>query len=394
MNTLRASLATLGLLGVPVLLSAAEGLNDYRLSVNRSSLFSAPRSGGDHVYQYGPLSFDASLRYGYSWIYDMPYRLGLTEDVNLQTYGASASINVGDHWSLDYRPSWRRYSSTLFRDTFTQAALLDFNTIIGSTSVRLSQGYNRSDEVLLETGLQTRQDSYGTKLSVNRSFNQLFSADFEGSQALMFPESRSITRQWQGQLWGNLNITPFLQAGLAYGGSYYNIDPGVNSRAQDFNTRLTWRATQRITLSGMFGYELREFEHDGTPGMRSPHYSGSLSYTPLEGTTLIASVSRTISPSLLLNTLSRNDSQQIEFRQRVFKVCDFGLSYSHMKSEYLYFDRVARDDRTDRFGVTFDVPVTRHGVFELSYTGLRNNSSQSLFRRNSKTFGLNLRFNF
>jgi len=394
MNTLRLSLATLGLLGAPVLLSAADGLVDYRLSSNRSTLFNAPRSTGDHIYQFGPLSLDASLRYGYSWIYDMPYRQGLTEDVNLQTYGATATFNVGDHWSLDYSPFWRRYSSGLFRDSFGQSALLDFNTVIGSTLFNLSQGYTRSDEVLLETGVQTRQDSYTTRFSANRTFSPLFSADFEGSQSLMFPESRSITRQWQGQLWGNVNITPFLQAGLSYGGSYYNIDPGVNSHAQDLNSRLTWRATQHLVLSGMLGYELREFEHKDTPGMRSPHYLGSVSYTPLESTTLSASISRTISPSLLLNTLSRNESQQLALRQRFFQVCYLNLSYAHTKSEYLFSQEVVRDDRSDITNASFEVPVAKHGSFELSYGNLRNKSSQNVFRRNSKTFGLNLHFRF
>jgi len=401
--------AALALLALPLLASAQDTaltpdgqnqavvekqLRDFSLSVNRPQLMSAPKAYGDHLIQLGPIGMSAAANYGYTWIYDLPYVGGKTADVNLQTYSANALLFLGNTWTFDYSPSWQRYSSHLFRDSFNQSVRAVAVDNFGPVYVTFEQDYRRSDDVLLETGVQTREDTFTTMLSTSMPFNQLFSLEFDGNQNLRFPEDQAIVRDWTGQLWGTFNVLPTVQLGVGLGSSYLNMDPGVNSWTNDYNARVTWKASNKLQVSGTAGEERRHFQHTGFDAMNSMHYTASLLYSPIEGTELGASLMRGVSPTLMRDTLSRNESQSAQFRQKVFRSSYLSAQYQHIKSDYLILGLVGRGDTSNIYTFAAEIPATRHGTLRLSYSIEKNDSSFSLYARNVKRVGLNLSFRF
>jgi hypothetical protein len=369
-------------------------LKDFSLSVNRTELTSAPKAYGDHLIQLGPLGLSAAASYGYTWVKNLPYLGDKTADVNLQSYSVNALAYLGNTWTFDYSPSWQRYSSRLFRDSFNQSIRAIAVDNFGPVYVSFEQDYRRSDDVLLETGVQTREDTFTTMLTTSLAFNQLFSMEFDGNQNLQFPKDQAIMRDWTGQLWGNFNVMPTLQLGVGLGSSYLNADPGVNSWTNDYNARVTWKASDKLQASASVGQERRHFQHEGYSAMNSTHYSASLLYSPLEGTEFGATLARGVSPTLLRDTLSRSESQGAHFRQRVFNASYLSAEYAHIKSDYLMFGVLSRGDTSDIYTFAAEIPATRHGTLRLSYSVEKNDSSFSLFQRDTKRVGLNLSFRF
>ena len=160
---------------------------------------------------------------------------------------------------------------------------------------------------------------------------------------------------------------------------------------------LTWRPTDKLTLTVSRGVERRKVLGDNSNYISNPIYSSSLAYRPGQTTTFSVSASRNVSASYFDNQLTRSIQWGASIQQRFLQRYYFTVSTSHGNTTYISTATGlagGRDDSYVSYSAKVETTVFQRGTLGLSYDTSQNASSLLGFTYKSYQIGANFGYRF
>jgi len=321
-------------------------------------------------------------------------------DSTIQEFSPGLLFGIGSHWTLDYTPTWRFYSSDQFRNT------LDHNVrLIGGTEYEdwffgLSQTYDRSSQTLIETGTQTDQQTYSTTLNASYQFNSKMSLDAAVNQNISSAEQFQNSIEWSTSDWLNYQFWPRLNAGLGVTFGYVDVETGSDMTYERFQGRINWRATDKFSLQVHGGMEARQFLGIDADGVLNPVVGGVIQYQPFDFTRLSLNVDRAVATSLLTTNSQSQLTESTSFtghlNQRLFKKVYLDLDGGYHTVTYVAATTAATDRKDDyyTFNARLSYPFLKRGTVAAFYQYSDNSSTIESFTYSSSQVGFEVGYRF
>ena len=124
-------------------------------------------------------------------------------------------------------------------------------------------------------------------------------------------------REWSTFEWLNYQFAPRLSAGVGAGFTYDNLSVGPDMTSEEYQGRIKWQATDKISLVLSGGLNDMQFLNSSVPDLLSPVFSASVLYQLFLPTTLSVSASRATTPSYFENAVTEVTSVSAGLHQRL-----------------------------------------------------------------------------
>jgi hypothetical protein len=132
----------------------------------------------------------------------------------------------------------------------------------------------------------------------------------------------------------NYQFVPRLTAGLGVGFTYDNMSFGSDMTSEQFQGRINWHATDKLSLLLSGGLDYRQFLSSDIPDLLSPIFSAAIQYQLFEPTSLSLSASRSTSPSYFQNALTEVSSVSASVHQRLLRRLFLDVSGGYSSTAY------------------------------------------------------------
>jgi hypothetical protein len=272
-----------------------------------------PMGGGP--LQLGPVSFHPHLVYELSYGNGLQSAPGQRTDSLINSVSPGIFIALGSHWSVDYTPTLRFYSTPNLQNSLDHVVHFGGGTTYEDWAFALSQDYSLTTQPLIETGGQTEQELFATSLSAVHALNSKMSLDLGIDQVFRFVSQPigqvfqvTDTREWSTMDWLNYQIVPRFTFGVGLGFTYDQVTQSPDMTAERYQGRINYRLAEKLTLTLSGGVEDRQFLSSPQPDLISPIFSFSALYQLFPNTSLSATAQRTVSPSYYSGSLSEATS--------------------------------------------------------------------------------------
>jgi len=336
----------------------------------------------------------------YQFLYADGLKVNTNQAVNttIQTISPGALLELGNHWSLDYSPLWTIYSDRQFSDTFGQAAKLMGGTTYNDWDFKLIQGYTDVSSPSAETAAQTRQKTYTTTLAGLYTINSKMSLDLAANQNFVSADQFSSYKEWSTMDWVNYQFEPRLNAALGVGGGYDREDaPSPDMTFEQFQGRVGWRATDKISFQLHGGVEVRQFLSGSANDLVNPIFDASIQYQPFEQTRISVIGQRSVSASYMQDQVTENTSVSADLNQRLLGKLFLDLSGGYQVVKYVSSANSSTPTRTDDF-YSFNVQLSRQflkrGTVAVLYQISNDHSTDPGFSFNTHQVGVQIGFSY
>lgn len=364
-------------------------------------------SGNTVPLEWGPVVMHPHLNYSFSYGNGVQSSPGQQQDTIVQQFSPGVLFNLGSHWTMDYTPTLNFYSDSHFRDTVDHSVNLGWGGAYGDWFIGVSQSYASSSDPRVETGAQTDQETYGTGINASHQFNDKVSLDVGLSQNLSYvgnggsatnlPQNLANSRSWSTMEWLNYQFWPRLSVGVGAGGGYTVQDGSPDSVNEQYQGRVNWRATDKVSFMLSGGLQDQQYLSGGTSDLVTPIFSATIQYQPFEQTRFSVSASRTVSPSYFQGQTTENTGITGGVNQRLLGKLYLDLSGGYSTTRYVSTvtgPSAGRDDNSYSFSARLSCPVLKRGKFSVFYQYGDNASSQSGFGYASSQVGFEIGYQY
>lgn len=249
----------------------------------------------------GPFSIKPHVLYTFLYGNGIEAQPGVPSKTAINTIAPGFLFDIGQHWSIDYTPSLSFYSNPAFKNTVDESATLAGNWAAGNWTFGLSQQYVSSTDPLIETGAQTKEESYATALNATYEMGSKLSLQLAVNQNFRDAGALSDLHEWTTSDWLNYQANDMFGAAIGVILGYDELDPGSDMPFEQLQGRIHFHPGPKLTLTLSGGVEDRQFIDPSAPPLISPIFSGTLAYQLFQPTTLSVNASRTVTPSLFNN---------------------------------------------------------------------------------------------
>jgi hypothetical protein len=263
------------------------------------------------IFHWNQFDFRPHLLYRFVYADGLQSSPGNKPKTTINEVYAGATLAWGKNWTLDYTPTLRYYSSPQFQDGLDQSIELDGAAQVGDWAFNLKQSYTDTTQPLVETGLQSEQETYLTSLVGTWAMNSALNLQVGLIQNLRYVTGFQSLEEWNTPDWLDYRLNPQLTVGLGVTLGYDALGASPAESFEQGQGRLTWKPGDKLTLQMNGGIEERQLG-GGAPDLVSPIFGLEVTYQALEHTRVDLRVSRTVSPSVfqdqVLTTTSVNGS--------------------------------------------------------------------------------------
>jgi hypothetical protein len=368
---------------------------------NQMEVFSPPGAapGDQHdkpPFEWGPVSLRPHLYYRFLDGSGIPTAGSNHVSTTIQEISPGLLFGIGNHWALDYTPTWSFYSNKQFRNTLDHNVTLTGGAAYEDWVFGLSQNYSSSSEPLVETGTQTDLEIYSTAINASRRLNSRMSLDLAINQNFTFATQFESFREWSTLDWLNYQFWPRLDVAIGVGLGYDDVETGSDMTYEQFQGRIRWRATDKISFQLHVGLEDRQFLSGGAGDLVSPVFGAAIQYQPFETTTFSLSADRAVTASLLPNQAAESTSINCNLNQRFLKRLNLGLGGAYNTTTYVDSSN-ASTDRTDdyySFNVRLSCSFLKRGTAAVFYQKSDNSSTAPGYTFLSSQAGLEIGYRY
>jgi hypothetical protein len=345
--------------------------------------------------QWGPVTVRPHVNYQFVSSSGIQSAPGQSHDATIQTVSPGVLFEISPHWTLDYTPTLTFYSGTNFQNTLEHTATLTGGTAFENWTFGLSQAFNYSSSPDVQTGTQVTQENFSTAISAARPLNSKMSVDLGASQNLDFVEGFQDSKQWATMDWLNYQFWPRLVVGVGAGFGYVQAVP--DNVSEQFQGRVNWRATDKISFSINAGGEYTEFLSGGANPLLNPVFGASIQYQPFDHTQLSLTANRAVSTSYFQNAVTENTSVSADLNQRLLKNFYLDVNAGYNTVDYVASASVLSTNRTDN---TYSLNVQLSTTFfkrvstAVFYRYSDNRSTMNGFTYKSNQVGFNVGYQF
>jgi hypothetical protein len=353
------------------------------------------------LFRLGPVLLRPHILYRFLYGNGLQSSPGNQHDSIIQVVSPGIALDLGANWNLDYTPTLTYYSSSQFRNTVDQSVNLGWGAAYHDDWVFTgSQSYASTSDPNVETAAQTDQQNYSTTFDANRTLNDQLSLDLGLTQNINvignsgggtnFLQNLASSRSWSTMDWFNDQLRPRLSVGLGFGFGYNQQDGSPDSINQQYQGRVNWRATDKISFQLGGGLQDQEYLSGGASSLVTPIFSAGIQYQPFDHTQLSLNASRTVSASAFQNQVTEASSITVDLNQRLLGRLTLDLSGGYTASDYIATSSglsTGRSDDTYNFSTRLSCPFLQRGTVSLIYEYSDNTSSQTGFAASSSAFG-------
>lgn len=356
-------------------------------------------------FRFGSVIFRPHISYGVSYGNGIQVGLSGAQDAFIQQLVTGLTVDLGQHWLVDYTPTIIFYSTKQLQDGVNHAASLTGGFSHGDWQFSLAQSYSSSDQPTTETAAQTSQQQYSTALGAHYIFNDKMSADIGANQDFSFVQSLQDSYTWSTMEWLNYAFTPRLNAGLGIGAGYTTVEDtsgaGVNnpdSVDEQMQARINWRATDKISFQISGGLEDEQFLAAGYSDSLNPIFGAAIQYEPFKVTQISLAASRTVGTSdyYIVAQSTESTAVSLNLTQRVLVKCHLNLAVSYTKTDFAVAG-FGGSDRTDdiySLNVSFGRNFLKRGNWAITYQYLDDTSSVAGFSQRGSQIGFQIGYSY
>ncbi len=281
------------------------------------------------VWQVGEATFHPHAGYALSYSDGLLSRPGHPTNTYSYVYSGGVGLDLGDNWVFDYTRTWTDYSNRAFHRANGQDFTASDKFALGEASVRFSEEYHYSTEVLFETGRQTIHEVSTTALgaSYRLGSKSLIDLSAVGNVEFLRAAADPVDYLFSGFL--RYSLTRRLVASAGAGLGYLAVHPGPDMTYFRPSAQLNWQPTEKFGLGLSAGTENRKFyAHQGATILNSPTLGASWDYKPFEQTRFSATARQDISTSYFSNQLVRGQRWSLALQQRLLGHVNLTATYS------------------------------------------------------------------
>ena len=358
---------------------------------------SMPQSPPETPYKFRGIIIHPSLNYSYTYAEGLPAPDGRRIASEIHTVSAGLSADLGEHWSLNYNPTWMNYTARAMTDSFDQSASLSGAITIRDLGLSFSESYSRATPTLVETGQQTRQESWGTSLSGSYSFSPKIQFQVSGGVNQRHTDIATDTRSWSSSAGLHLMISPRLNLNLGSTFGYSEIADAPDTYNNGYNAQLSWHPVDKLTLSLSTGRQYTHSTSSAGLDLSSPLLNCNLGYQPFETTTINLSAGRTVSPSYFKSQITEGLQRSISLSQRLLGRYYLSASYSKADTDYLATDDLTtagRKDTVKSFSAGLSTQLFGRLGVSATFSKTQNGSNASAFSFSSTQYGVRLSYSY
>jgi hypothetical protein len=353
----------------------------------------------------GPLALQSHLYYSLSYGNGLQATPGQQSKSVINELDPGILFQWGNHWTLDYTPSLRYYSSSAFQNTFDNSVTLTGGTTYEDWTLGLSQSYASYSDPMIETGSQLDQQTYSTGLSAVRQIGSQTSLQLGASQNFRFldqtvpGELLTDTKSWSTMDWLNYQFWPKFGAAVGTGFGYDNVGVGSDMTSEQLQGRITWLVVKKLSFVLSGGAEDRQFLGSGAPDLISPIFSLSVQYSPFETTTFSISAYSAVTPSYFQDQVTEITSINAGVHQRLLGKLYLDLNGGYSTTAYHSSTlapataNIANYDSTF-FGARLSTALLKRGTAAVFYSVNYNSSGAAIYNYTTTMVGLQLSYRY
>jgi hypothetical protein len=320
------------------------------------------------------------------------------ESTTIQQITPGFLLDVGDHWTLDYTPTWALYSNHRFQNTFNQSVKLTGGTVYGNWVLGLSQGYTESDVSQAETATQTHQETYVTAINGTYTINSKMSLDLVVNQGFVSADQFQSYREWSTMDWLNYHFWARFDMALGVGLGYDDVDMGADMLFEQYEGRINWRAADKISFQLHGGLEDRQFYGGSSSDLLNPVFGGGIQYQPFEQTKISLDAERVVAVSTLQNQVTESVGFNGDLNQRLLGRLYLDLSGGYQNIKYVNSGTSVTPNSPNRvddyyyFNTRLSTSFLKRGTVAVFYQISNDSSSQSGYSFSSHQYGFEIGF--
>jgi uncharacterized protein (PEP-CTERM system associated) len=197
--------------------------------------------------------------------------------------------------------------------------------------------------------------------------------------------------------WLNYEFWPRLNAGIGAGVGYTIQQGSPNSINEQYQGRVNWRATDKISFQLNGGVEDQQYLSGGEGDLLTPTFGACIQYQPFEHTQLSLNANRSVSPSLFQNQDTESTSLTATLNQRLLGQFNLALTGGYTTTSYVATTAGFSVDRSDdnySFTASLSHSLTKRGTISASYSYNDNGSNVSGFAFSSNQIGVQIGYQF
>lgn len=326
----------------------------------------------------------------------LPNAPGTRFSTKVHEVSAGVFWRIGEHWIVDYSPTWTNYSNDALEDSVDHTLLVNWQTTYENWHFRADHRTRTSNTVLYETAEQTERDSFQTTFSAAVALSSQLGSETRLGHNVRLAEAFADFREYTiGQMF---RLQPgerlAFSAGAIYGRT--NVSEAPNQEHVTPRIEVDWLIGDKLSLRGGVGIEYRSID-DGKE-TNNPVYDASLNYTPLETTWLTFGYNRSVSPSLFQNAIVRREVFEASLTQRLLGRLFLTVSAGRRNDEYETRLPSALDGRRDRheyYSARLSTVFLERGMLAIFYQPAgESESNRPNFDYDVRTLGVEFRYNF
>jgi len=187
---------------------------------------------------------------------------------------------------------------------------------------------------------------------------------------------------------------PRFSVGLGAGFGYDQQDGSPDSINEQYQGRVNWRATDKISFQLSGGLQEQQYLSGGESPLGSPVFGATIQYQPFETTAFSLSANRTVSQSSFLDQVTENTGVTADLNQRLLGLLHLDVSGGYQTTRYvasLFGLSTSRADDLYSFNARLTCPLLRRATVAVFYTYSDNASSQSGFAAVGSTYAFSSR---
>ena len=347
--------------------------------------------------QWGPMSVQPQLVYRLTYGDGIQASLGQPVTTGIQEISPGILFRLGNVWTLDYTPTWTLYSNRAFKDTLGHTADLNGRIAYGDGTYGFSQDYSRSSFPLVETGQQTKQETYSTRINASDRLGPRTMLEMFVSQDVRFAETFMNTREWSTQEWLHYEFSRRLDAALGLGYGYVGVSPGPDMIYWKPDVQIAWKATDKIAFTVQGGVERRKSRAIEARVLSNPILNAAVLYQLIETTSLSFSASRVVAVSYFPNDVTVSTGWSAAVQQRLLGKLQLSLGAGQQTINYVSVINsfsAGHSNRYDSFNVSLSTTFLRRGSLSTFYQISRNSSNVGAYGFSSHQIGLQIGYRF
>ncbi len=320
---------------------------------------------------------------------------GQSVNTVIQQISPGVRLDVGDYWILDYTPTWMVYSSRNFGNTFNQNVQLTGGTSFGSWVFGLSQSYLKSAVPQVETASQTHQENYITALNGTCTINSKMSLDLAVNQNFSFADQFQSYREWSSSGWLNYHFWTRFSAAVGIGIGYDDVIDSPDMLFEQYQGRIQWRATDKISFQIHGGVEDGQFFGSSSGDILNPVFGGAIQYQPFEQTKISLDAERVVAVSFLQNQITETTGVTADLNQRLLGRLHLDLNGGYHNIKYVNSGTGAGTTRTDDyyyFNTRLSTSFLKRGTVAVFYQISGDSTSAAGFGFTSHQVGFEIGF--